>query len=620
MSIQRRLPIQQERERRISIFLVLTPVLITILLARLWWVQIVLGPQYQRRANFNHERVVTIQPLRGIVYDRYDQQLVENAPSWQITLIPADVPNGEMTAVLRRLSALTHIELESLDVRVRDDKGSPVQALTLVDGVQRDVAFSVLEHLDSLPGVHVDYIPQRQYIDGPAFAPVVGYVGLISSQQYKAALKTPDPYPVNSFVGKAGVEQVFEQQLRGILGHQTLEIDASGQTVQTISTSKAIPGDSVELTVAADVQRVAYQALNSLVQQGKATGGAVVAVDPRNGAVVVLASVPSYDPNVLSSGLTAAEWSRLMSNPAHPLVDHAISSQYPPGPMLDPFLAAAELQAGVLQPQRNWVCPQRIDVNGWLFFNSRTVPTAPVNTLGALGQGCSTLFLGLTGQQPAVTGVKQGLGHVNLLHWLEAFGFRQPTGIILPGETTGFLPTPSWYERSLNAAWTSVDTYLVASGAGPDAITPIQLAVATAALANGGKVWQPQLLQRLITPSGRVLTELSPHLTRNLALSTSTTSTIIQGLAEANRARNSVSVPGFTIAGLGGYATSPNTTGFLPVIDSWWTGFGPTYDPQIAVTVLVQDATDGRQAGNVAEKILTEFFHPSHAAEVSNVP
>lgn len=599
------------RERRLILFLYLAPALLLVLIVRLWWIQILQGPLYQHEANINHQRTVAIQPLRGIIYDRYDQQLVENAPSWSISLIPADVPRRQINAVLYQVSILAHVEFQQLQIRVRDDSYSPVIPLVLVPNIQRDEAFSILGRLNQLPGIYVSYQPQRQYDDGPVFSPVVGYVGLISNSEYQKALHGSQPYTMNSLVGKAGIEQVFERELRGTVGHETLEVDATGRIVQQYVQAPAAPGDSVELTIEANVQRAAYNALMRLIAAGKATSGAVVAVDPRNGAVIALVSAPSYDPNQLSQGLTPIQWNQLTSNPAHPLVDHALESQYPPGAILDPFLATAELQSGILSQQRSVTCPTRLTYNGWLFANSTTTPASISDVVSALAGHCDTLFIGLSGNSALIPGFTAGLGHSRLLNWLKQFGFGELTTIDLPGEASGFLPTPNWYSRTLNTAWTPIDTLLVASGAGPDAITPIQLAVATASLANGGKVWQPQLLQRLIAPSGRVLRQLQAHLLRSLPISSETRSLITQAL-EAHEKTFNQTLPLPQVAGMSAIATSPDTEGTVPVVDSWWTGFAPSQDPQIALSVIVVDDPVGTEASQVARAVLQEYFHPSH--------
>jgi penicillin-binding protein 2 len=200
------------------------------------------------------------------------------------------------------------------------------------------------------------------------------------------------------------------------------------------------------------------------------------------------------------------------------------------------------------------------------------------------------------------------------LNWLKQFGFGEVTTIDLPGEASGFLPTPSWYTHTLHTTWTPIDTLLVASGAGPDAITPIQLAVATASLANGGKVWQPQILQRLIAPSGRVLTQLQTHLLRSIPISLETRALITQALeAHEKTFDQALALP--PVAGISAIATSPDTEGTIPVVDSWWTGFASSQDPQIALSVIVVDDPIGTEASQVARTVLQAYFHPSHTGD-----
>lgn len=608
--------LEKVRARRLLYARLAVPLAFAILIGRLWYVQIVQGPQFQQQASQNHLRVDEIAAPRGIIYDRYDQQLVENAPTWAVSVVPSDLQRAGTEAVLTRLAAFTHSDLSQLELAVRTDRNNPELPLTLLRNVNRDVALTLMEQADALPGVHVDADAARRDVDAPVFAPVVGYMAPISQEQYDASQHTTQPYPLNAMVGQAGIEQHYENELRGVQGHVTEVVDARGRTLEDMGRQEPIAGDSVELTIDAGVQRAAYQALTKAIQRSGATVGAAVAIDPRDGAVVALVSYPSFDANAFATGISQAEWQRLNSDPAHPLIDHAIAAQYPPGAVLDPFIATAALQDGAAKSDTAYPCPSVLSEQGWNFFNTGATPAGPLTVAGALAHRCDTLFDALGGGAKLPGLNLAGLGQDRLLAWLRQLGFGEPTAIELPGEASGFLPDPAWKKQTQNADWSPVDTYLVASGAGPLAVTPLQVAVATAALANGGTVWQPQLLQRIIAPDGTVLRELQSKVRRKVAISAAAAGPVLAGMAEQARGMSGAVDPtaGVAIAGLAAPAAPTANGPGQPGLNAWWTGVAPVSDPQLVVTVLVVGGDDPEAAAPVAQAMFAASFQPGQGS------
>ncbi|MGI8914936.1 MAG: penicillin-binding protein 2 [Chloroflexota bacterium] len=597
------------------------PLAFIALTGRLWYVQIVEGPQFQQQSDQNHLRVDVVAPARGIIYDRYDQQLVENAPSWDVSVVPADLKRADAHAVLALLAHYTGASLSRLDQQVLDDKEDPALPLPLLADIPRDTALTLTEHLNQLPGIHVGAQATRQYVDGPVFADLLGYVGRIGQAQFDAAKNLIQPYALDDTVGQSGIEQLFETQLRGQLGHQTAVVDVGGRTVGNFGEQAATPGASVELTLDAGVQRVAYQALLTAVQQAGATDAAAVAIDPRDGAVVALVSVPSFDPNLFVHGISQSTWNQLISDPSYPLLNHAMAAQYPPGAMLNPFLAAAALQERVVTPTQALACPSVLTEQGWEFHNPLATGTGPFTLSQALAQHCDTLFAALSGGATTAGLNVAGLGSDKLLAWLRNFGFAQSTGIDLPAEAQGFLPDPAWYQRNQNQAWTPLDTYLVAAGAGPFAVTPLQLAVATAALANGGVIYRPALLQRLIAPDGKVVQQLQPAALRRLGLSPAVLQAVRNGLAQSVSAGASqqVRVTSLAVAGMGA-AAAPNSGGVgQPGLDAWWAGYAPLHDPQLVVAVLVAGGSVPDAGMPVAKAIFDAYFKPTKVEAPAHV-
>ncbi len=606
--------LDKARGRRLLYARWIVPLAMLLLAGRLWYVQIVMGPHFRQMAEQNHLRIDVIEPPRGMIYDRYDQELVENVPLWTVSVVPSDLDRSAGDHELSLLASLTGADLSRFQLALRQNQDNPVVPVTVLSGVPRDTALTLMEYSDVLPGVQVQSRAFRQYVDGPAFAQILGYMGQIDQAQYTASLHTDQPYALNADVGQAGVEQRYETDLRGKLGHQTVAVDVRGRVVNQLGTDPAAPGNSVELTLDASVQRAAYSALGDAINRSHATGGAAVAIDPRDGAVVALLSLPSFDNNLFANGISQADWLRLNQDPSHPLLNHAVAAQYPPGPMLEPFIAAAALQEQVVGADKAYACPSVLAQQGWTFHNWLSTTPASVTLPQALAQRCDTLFAALAGGAKGSPGLDlSGLGQQKLLSWLQQFGFGSPTDIDLPAESAGFVPTPTWKQQAMNAGWSPIDTYLVAAGAGPLSVTPVQIAVAMAALANDGTVWQPQIIQRLLSPDGHVLGHLSPKATRRLDLSRSTLQSVGLGLTDSvtNGPSKAAKLAGIAVAGMGGAATAGSDNVGEQGLNSWWAGYAPASDPQLVVTVLVTGGTDPDAALPVGRAMLEAALKPN---------
>ncbi len=593
------------------------------LTARLWYLQIVEGPAMQQLATENHVRIETVEPPRGIIYDRYDQQLVENAPDWAVSAYPQDLPPASTTGVLALLAQLTGANLSQMELTVQDARNNGDASVDLITSVPRDMAFNLLAHDEDLPGIVVQAVATRSYVDGPEFSNILGYMGQIDAQQYTASKTTDQPYAIDALVGQSGIEQQYETPLRGQLGHDTVAIDANGNVLNVLKSDAPVAGNSVELTVDATVQRAAYQALQAAMKQSGSTSGAVVALDPRNGAVLALVTSPSFDNNLFSRGVSQADWNRLNTDPTHPLVDHAVAAQYPPGNQVLPFITAGAVQDGVVPASLSLRCPAKIEQNGWDFFTSGAAPVGQLTLSQALGSGCDTLAYILAGGvigQPEFPAA--GLGETGILRWLAAFGFGQRTQIQVGSEAAGFIPDAKWKQAAFNTGWTQTDTYLVAGGAGPLAVTPVQLAEAMAILANGGTAWQPLLVQRVIAPDGTVVSQLKSVALRRVPLNQQTLAAVRAGLADnvATGPAHGVTVAGLQLAGTGGPA-APESTGLGESgLDSWWTGYGPANDPQLVVTVLVAGGSDPAAAEPVARAVFQAALKPGVTMEAPHGP
>ncbi len=629
-----------------------------IFVARLWRFQVVQGAEYRIKADHNRYRLVNVEAPRGIIYDSDHHVLARNKPSFTIGIVPADLPQDEterekVYALLSRL----------LGVPVSAEKGASSQAarggiLSLADpaaasqpplgiqemveaedhniyelvpiktNVDREVAFFIEEEHLNLPGVQVKLEPVRQYLEGPLTAHIVGYVGHIPEETVEEY--TAQGYNHNDRVGLTGVELTFESELRGKSGRKHVEVDVAGREVRTVGKPEpAIAGHNLALTIDLDLQRAMESALQRGMALAGSESGVAIAMNPHSGEILGMVSLPTYDNNLFASGITIEEYRRLSSDPDHPLVNHAIGGQYPPGSTFKIIPAAAIIQEGVVRPDTIFWC------EGMLWLPNKLFPDNPdlaqgfrcwaeeghgqVNFLSAIAQSCDIYFYQVTGGY----GDFEGLGLERLVQYARLFGLGEPTGINLSGESAGLVPTSKWKRLTYSESWFTGDTYNMAIGQGFVLATPLQMLNAAAAVANGGTLYRPQIIHQVIDAEGRVLRAVQPEVIRRLPVSEDNLELVRQGMriAVTGGTAQLTNLPHVSVAGKTGTAEFPgprDREGNLPT-HAWFVAFAPFEDPQLALVVFVAGGGEGSEiAVPIAAEILSQYFPAPEEAAPEN--
>jgi len=604
---------------------------------QLWRLQIVEGERYQMLADRNRFRLVPIEAARGVIYDRHGRILVQNIPSFSVTIIPAYLPEdegGEM-AILSRLSALLGIPattatasadpfsprrgLKEIVDEARDT--APYRPLTLKTNVDRDTVFIIEEEHLNLPGVLVELDSVRQYPSGELTSHIVGYMGPIPAEQAEAY--TSQGYDHNDKVGLTGVERTFEEELRGSKGYRYSEVDVAGREVRAVGDPQPpLPGHNLILTMDLDLQQFTEDALRRGMEQVGSESGVAIVMNPQTGEILSFVSLPSYDNNLFASGISQGDWTRLQEDPRKPLVNHAISGQYPPGSVFKIVPAAAALEEGVINRRTTLTCQGALWLPNKYFpddpelaqqfvcwINKYGRGHGPLNVVQAIAHSCDIFFYQVGGGYKEF----QGLGLERLNEYAHAFGLGQPTGIALPGEAAGLVPTQRWKRLNYAESWTTGDTYNVAIGQGFILTTPLQLLNATAAVANGGTLYRPQLVYQVTDADGQVIRPFTPEVLGQVSVSEENLTIVREGMraavewGTAPRAK----LAEVTVAGKTGTAEYPgprNEKGHLPT-HAWFTAFAPVDDPEIALVVFVAGGGEGSAtAVPVAAEILRYYF------------
>ncbi len=478
------------------------------------------------RANTVHR--VVLEADRGIIYDRHGAPLVSNSPVWSLEVVPAALPldaraRAPELAELARITGRPEPEVATLL-----HSADPYSGVRFSPDLSQAQELAINERLPELPGASIVQRAVRTYVDPLVFGHVVGYVGPLNEAELKRLARLG--YQPGEVVGKVGVEAGLETLLRGRNGWADVEVDARGQVVRTLDSQPPVPGDSVYLSLDASLQRATAQSLAAgLVRDGK-TAGASVVIDPRTGEVLALVSLPGYDTNLFTHGISQADYSKLIDNPDRPLMNRAIAGQYAPGSTFKMVTATAGLQEGKITAATLLSCPPYLNVNGWIYHNWASYSLGQMNVAKALATSCDTFFYQVAAM----------VGDVTLAKYARAFGFGQAKSIEMPGVMAGLVPDRIWKQLQcgvpdLNSdacRWNTGDTITFGIGQSYLLTTPLNQAVYVAALANGGQVMRPTLVDEVRDASGHEVQTLHPEVTGTVPASASNLMAVREGMRE----------------------------------------------------------------------------------------
>ncbi len=622
------------------------------LTTRLYQLQIAWGDRFQLWADKNRFRLVPLEASRGIVYDRQGNILVRNAPRFIVTVIPAYLPDDPAAteAVFQRLSDLLALpatrastqeiarqsglsseEIAAVGIRSIQEMvdqvwdSAPYRPLVIKRNIDRDTVFQIEEaHLD-LPGVLVETEPVRHYPYGELISHLMGYIGFIPANQVETY--EAKGYDVNKdHVGLIGAEAAFENLLRGRKGEKYIEVDVAGREVRTVSQSPPFPGKSLQLTLDLALQEEMAQALQRGLEQAGAEIGVAIAMNPQTGEILGMVSLPAYDNNLFSGGISAADYQRLSADPHHPLINHAISGRHPPGSAFKIVVAAAALQEGVITRRTTVNC------QGTMLLPDQRFPDDPeqgqtfycwihnlgrghgnVSIISGIAHSCDIYFYWLGG---GFLDEFEGLGLERLVHYARLFGLGEPAGFDLLGENPGLVPTAKWKRLNYAEHWVTGDTYNMSIGQGYLLITPLQMLNVTAAVANGGILYRPQLLYQVLDNDGNVVQDFAPEVIRELPIDPQHLATVAEGMEAAVvwGSAQTAYLDTVRVASKTGTAEffdpniPPDEEGNLPT-HAWFTAFAPVEDPEIALVVFVYNGGEGTTtAVPIAAEILRYYF------------
>lgn len=650
-------------------------------LIRLWQLQFLEGGYYSAEAEEQLSRLVHLSPSRGVIFDRSGELLVRNIPAYNVTIIPGELPEDpeRERAVLERLSRLIDVPYSSVEtaepyrlelwmvgraqfppfgelpspglIEMVDEVRylDPFAALIVAENVDRELALLISQESGvTMPGVDVEIIPRRSYTTGELTSQVIGFLGKIppeSVEEFEAQGYNPNI----DRIGYAGIESSAEEYLRGVPGRKYVRKDVLGQELGVVGeVIEPVSGDNVYLTLDMELQEVAVEALSEQMELVGSQRGVVIALDPRDGQILALVSLPTYDNNFFARGITKpADFEALqimLENPHGPLYNHAIADLVPPGSIFKVVPASAALQEGIINRYTTINCPGRISLANKLAPDNAAAAQSfycwinlqyggghgPVTVVDALEQSCDVFFYEVGGGFPDTN--FEGLGVNRLAQYAEAFGLGYPTEVDIPGEPDAkvvndedrimFVPTPLWKRQTYQETWTTGDTYNMSIGQGFLNVTPLQMANIMAGVANSGVIYRPQIIHHVVNVDGAVVRPFTPEVLHELPIDDAVWPIVHEGLEKAvsEGTATRAQIDGVSVAGKTGTAEYCDDlaieAGLCPVpagktlpTHAWFMAYAPAEAPEIVVVAWIYNGGEGSTVSvPIAHDILDFYF------------
>ncbi|MDK8253466.1 penicillin-binding protein 2 [Dialister micraerophilus] len=589
--------LKKREESRYSNLIYTAVILICILGLRLFFMQVIDASYYKSEADGNRIRHLPVQAARGVIYDRNGIVLAGSKSSYSIT-IPVDRQGIQIKdEELKKISDLVHVSVDDLKKRIEDYK-SNFGAIYLVNNVGVDVATQIEERKDEFPGIEIEIAPIRIYPFKSAGAQILGYVGEAGNEDRD---KNGNPYKSSAIIGRAGLEQKYNQYLEGKNGVKKVEVDAAGHPVRYITGEEVVSGQNIRLTIDAKLQKAAEDAVEAQVEELNGmgvspTGASVIAVDPNTGAVLAMVSWPTYDPNMFSRGIKSSEWNYIINNKNHPLQDRAVSSMYAPGSIFKVITAATALESKVMMPDekiydngKHWIIDKRNaegEAFGWIDFYD------------AMAKSDNVYFYEM-GRRTGIDRLSKMAGE---------FGLGKKTGIDLDGESEGNVASEEYKLKVFHQDWYLGETFDASIGQSYTLTTPIQMAMVYSAIANGGVRYKPYVVSRIDNLDGTPMKIFAPVSLGSIPVSKTNLGYISEALRKVMTKEgtgefifNNYPIP---IAGKSGTAeTNVGENG-------WFIAYAPFDKPEIVVVAFFEHSGFGSQsAAPVVKKMMDAYFH-----------
>ncbi len=582
-------------QKRLNDLFILIILCFVVILINLWYLQIIKGKEFEQRAINNCIRSLVEEAPRGEVYDELGRLLVTNRPAVNFSIIPAEV--SDYKSLLDDLSIIVPIDSSNIVAKIQSKRLNPFQALTIKRDLEKDKIIIIEEQKYKFKGTLLTVQPERKYLYQNLAAHMLGYVNEISEEELK--IPAFNHLTGGDVIGKVGLERYYDSYLRGEKGNKEVEVDALGREITTIRVLKPIAGNDIYLTLNSELQRF-------IEKQMFDKNGAVIVSEPFTGRILAMASHPDYNPNIFTEQLTVAQWQEIAQNKDNVLNNRNIQSVYPPGSVFKLITAIAALEESVVNKNSKIYCPGYFQLGNLSFKCWKEHGHGNQAIIEAIANSCNVFFY--------TVGQKLGIDKLN--YYASLMGFGEKIGIDLPGEQEGLLPSGDWKRKTINEQWYPGDTVNLSIGQGFLLVTPLQIHNMLCLIANEGLYLRLHNVEKIISPSGEVIQEFKPELIKKIDISQDTFRIIKEGMKKVVEGGTGrlANIEEVKIAGKTGTAQNPQGENH-----AWFIGFAPYDQPEICVTILVENGGDGSAAAApIAATIIQKYFQLKNNKIVKN--
>lgn len=588
-------------KRRIEIFWWLALAVFLVIGGRIFYLNVLRGGYYQEVAQGNKIRSIVIKAPRGKIFDRYGAMLVNNIPSLDAVIVPADLPKDELNLETMKeiLAEALNMNINEVAAKLEMAGGRSLNPFLIKENISQDESLFIAEKIDSLSGVMIEQTAIREYQDSSIFSHILGYEGKIDPKE----LENSSDYSLTDYVGKEGLEKFYEKTLRGVNGAYQVEVDSRGNIKKERGIVSPKLGNDLVLGVDAGLQKKIYDSLTQILEKTETKTAAAVAINPQNGEILAMVSLPSFDNNFFARKISQEQYSSLINNPDKPLFNRAIAGEYPPGSVLKPVVAVAGLSEGTIDPETSVSCQGAINVGSFRFGDWKTHGTMDVRH--AIAESCDVYFYSVGGGYGNIA----GLGMSRMKKYENNFGLGAKTGVDLLGERSGFIPDEQWKLENLNEKWFIGNSYHASIGQGFVTATPIQLVNAISGIANGGIVYQPHFVSQIKKRDGS-LTRFEPNILHDNSVLKSAIQVVREGMRQTITEGTAQTLKDLNVAVAGKTGTaqfgSENKT------HAWFASFAPYDNSEIAMIILVEGGGEGHSSAvPVTKDVYQWYFDPN---------
>jgi penicillin-binding protein 2 len=544
------------------------------------------GEEFRERAVENCIRALVEDAPRGRIYDRQEELLVTNRPAVVVSIIPAEVDDLEKLS--ERLSRIISISPEEISQIVKNYRENPFKPVKILDDCKINKIVEIEERKDEFKGVVLEIKPRRDYLYHDFAAHSLGYVGEIDKEELQQ-FGNPK-FQGGDIIGKAGLEKYYDDILRGEKGGKEVEVDASGQEIATLLYQKPVPGEDLVLTIDRDLQLCGENLLFN-------KKGSIVVSDPNSGEILALVNRPSFSPNIFANGISISDWQRLSSDADYPLTNRSVQGLYSPGSIFKVVTAIAALEEGVTDRKRKIYCSGSFELAGQVFTCWKETGHGSLSIVDAIAHSCNIYFYTL--------GNDLGIERFN--KYMQKFGLEEKTGIDLPAEAIGVIPSAQWKEREVKEIWFPGDTINLSIGQGYLLLTPLQVHNIITAIAEEGEIYKLHLVKKIISADGKTIKEIKSEIYRKLNFSPDTFKIVKEGLRQTILKGTGwrANIKELAVAGKTGTAQNPQGE-----THAWFIGFAPYDNPEVCITVFLENGGEGGEAAApIARAMLEKYFN-----------